>query len=58
MVLVRVVDPVRVELDLAVVEVEVGRVREVAISVRLIASARPYHQTVKFTAKRLISFWS
>ena len=34
-VLVSIVDPVRVELDLAVVEVEVRSVREVAILVRL-----------------------
>jgi len=34
-VLVGIVDPVRVELDLAIVEDEVRRVREVAIPVRL-----------------------
>ena len=49
-VVVRIVDEVRVELDLAVVEVEVGRVREIAISIRIIAPTPPYHQTAKFTA--------
>lgn len=34
-VVVRVVNPVRVELDLAVVEVEVRSVRKVAVSVRI-----------------------
>jgi len=34
-VLVGIVDPVRVELDLAVVEFEVRRVRKIAIPVRL-----------------------
>lgn len=49
-VVVRVVEPVRVELDLAIVEVEVGSVREIAISIKLIAPVRPYHQTAKFTS--------
>jgi hypothetical protein len=34
-VLIGIVEPVRVELELAVVEVEVRRVREIAIDVRL-----------------------
>ena len=46
----RIVEPVRAELDLALEEVEVGRAREAAISSRLIAPARPCHQTAKFTA--------
>jgi len=49
-VVVGIVEPVRVELDLALVEVEVGRAGEIAISIRLIAPARPCHQTAKFTA--------
>jgi len=49
-VVVGIVEPVRVELDLALVEVEVGRAGEIAISFRLIAPARPCHQTAKFTA--------
>ena len=50
-VLVGVVNPVGVELDLAVVEVEDRRVRENAISVRIIASAHPWHQTSRFTSR-------
>jgi len=50
-VVVRIVEPVRVELDLAIVELEVGRVREIAISIRLITPTRPYHQTAKFTSR-------
>jgi len=37
-VVVRVVNPVRVELDLAVVEVEVRSVRKVVVSVRIFAT--------------------
>lgn len=40
-VVVRVVGPVGVELELAVVELEVRSVREVAIGIRSIASAYP-----------------
>lgn len=49
-VLVGVVEPVGVELDLAVVEVEDRRVREVAIGVRNIVPVRPCHQTLSFTS--------
>lgn len=54
-VVVRIVNPVRVELDLAVVEVEAGSVREIAVSVRIIASVRLCHRTAKFTALKHIS---
>lgn len=37
-VVVRVVDPVRVELDLAVVEVEVRGIEEVAVSIWIFAT--------------------
>lgn len=40
-VVVRIVDRVRVELDLVVVELEVRGVREVAVGIRSIASAYP-----------------
>lgn len=46
-VLVGIVDPVVVELDLTVVEVEDRGVREVAISVRIIARVRPCHRNSK-----------
>lgn len=49
-VVVGIVEPVGVELDLAVVEVEDRRVREVAIGIRNIASAHPGHQTLSFTS--------
>lgn len=50
-VLVGVDVPVGVELDLAVVEVEVEdrRVREVAIGVRIIAPIHLWHQALRFT---------
>lgn len=51
-VLVGVVNPVGVELDLAVVEVEDRRVRENAIGVGIIAFARPCHQTSRFTSRK------
>ena len=51
MVLVGVVHPVRVELDLAVVEVEDRCVREFAISVRIIALVHPRHWKSRFTAQ-------
>lgn len=47
---VGVVAPVGVELDLAVVEVEDRRVREVAIGIRIIVSVHPGHQTSSFTS--------
>lgn len=43
-VLVGVVGPVRPELDPAIVEVEVRRVLEPAIGLRIIAFARPWHR--------------
>lgn len=43
-VVVRVAHPVRVELDLAIVEVEVRGVVEPVIVVRIIAFAHPYHR--------------
>lgn len=48
-VVVRVVNEVRVELDLAVVEVEVGRLGEVAIGLRIIVLIHLCHQTLSFT---------
>ena len=50
-VVVGIVDPVRVELDLAVVELEVRRLREVAIGIRNFAFVRPCHQTSSFTSR-------
>ncbi|WKZ27009.1 MAG: hypothetical protein QY311_02655 [Candidatus Paceibacterota bacterium] len=49
-VVVRIVEPVRVELGLAVVEVEDRRVREAVIVVGIIASTHPWHRTLRFTA--------
>ncbi len=46
-VLVGIVNPVRVELDLAVVEVEVRRVVEANIRLRKIVFARPWHRSSK-----------
>ncbi len=46
-VVVGVVRPVRVELELAVVPVEVGRVREVTIGVRSIVFVHPWHRSLK-----------
>lgn len=40
---------IRVELDLAVVEVQVRSVREVAIGAGIIAFAHPGHRTSRFT---------
>ena len=54
-IVVRIVDPVRVELDLAVVEVEVRSVREITVGVRIIAFVRLCHQTAKVTALKPIS---
>ena len=51
MVLVGIVVPVGVELDLAVVEVEDRRVREVAIGVRIIAPIHLCHQALSFTSR-------
>lgn len=48
-VVVGIVDPVSVELDLAVVEVEVRRVREAVVIVGIIASTHPWHRTLRFT---------
>ena len=48
-VVVGIVNEVRVELELAIVEVEVRRVVELTISVRYIAFVRQYHWTVRFT---------
>ena len=50
-VVVGVVVPVGVELDLAVVEVEDRRVREVAIGVRIIAPTHLCHQALSFTSR-------
>ena len=50
-VLVGIVDLVRVELDLAVVEVEDRRVREVAIGIRIIALIHLCHQALNFTSR-------
>ncbi len=50
-VLVGVVVPVGVELDLAVVEVEDRRVREVAIGIRIIAPTHLCHQALSFTSR-------
>ncbi len=50
-VVVRVVNEVRVELDLAVVEVEVGRLGKVAIGLRIIALIHLRHQTLNFTSR-------
>ncbi len=44
-VLVRIVNRVRVELDLAVVEVEVRTVVEADTGIRIIAFAHPCHQS-------------
>ena len=46
-VVVRIVDPVRVELDLAVVPVEVRGVIEASIGIRIFVFAYPYHQSLK-----------
>ena len=46
-VVVGVADPVRVELDIAVVEVEVRRVVEANIRLRIFAFARPRHRSSK-----------
>jgi hypothetical protein len=43
-VVVRIADIVRVELHLVVVEVEVGRVRELTIAIRIIVFAHPWHR--------------
>ena len=50
-VVVGVVVPVGVELDLAVVEVEVGRLGEVAIGLRIIALIHLCHQALNFTSR-------
>ena len=50
-VVVRVVDEVRDELDLAVVEVEVGRLGEAATGPRIIAPIHPCHQALSFTSR-------
>ncbi len=50
-VLIGIVNPVRVELDLAIVEVEVRSVRENLIGLRIIAPIRPYHWKSRFTAQ-------
>lgn len=50
-VVVRVVNEVRVELDLAVVEVEVGRLGKVAIGLRIIAPIHLCHQALNFTSR-------
>ncbi len=46
-VVVRIVEPVRVELDLAVVEVEDRGVIEADIGIRRIVLIRPCHQSSK-----------
>ena len=46
-VVVRIVEPVRVELDLAVVEVEVRGVIEANIGIRIFVFAHPSHQSLK-----------
>lgn len=46
-VVVGIVEPVRVELDLAVVEVEVRGVIEAIIGIRIFVFARPSHQSLK-----------
>lgn len=46
-VVVRIVEPVRVELDLVVVEVEVRGVIEADISIRIFVFAHPSHQSLK-----------
>jgi hypothetical protein len=46
-VVVRLVDLVRVELHLVVVEVEVGSVRELAIAIGIIVFVHPGHQNLK-----------
>ena len=48
-VVVRVAHVVRVELDLAVVEVEVRGVVERTVRARIIAPARPRHRKLRFT---------
>lgn len=48
-VVVRVVHPVRVELDLAIVEVQVRGVVEPAIGIRIIAPVRLRHRALRFT---------
>ncbi len=51
-VVISIVDPVRVELELVVVEVEVGSVREIAISVRRIVPILLWHWVSRFTSRR------
>ncbi len=46
-VVVRIVEPVRVELDLAVVEVEVRGVIEANIGIRIFVFVHPSHQSLK-----------
>jgi hypothetical protein len=46
-----IVDEVRVELDLAVVEVEVGRLGKVAIGLRIIVLIHLCHQALSFTSR-------
>lgn len=46
-VVVRIRDVVRVKLNPVVIEVEVRRVRELAISVRIIVFAHPWHRSLK-----------
>lgn len=46
-VVVGIVEPVGVELELAVVEVEDRRVLELAISIRIIVFTHPRHQSLR-----------
>jgi len=57
-VLIGIVEPVRVELELAVVEVEVGRVREIAIGFRLICPCPSISLEVKKIFSSCILFGS
>ena len=49
-VVVRIVDPVSVELDLAVVEVEVRSVVEGSIGIRIFASVHLCHQNLNMVS--------
>jgi len=54
-VVVGIVNPVRVELELAIVEVEVRRLVEVAIDIRISVFARPCHRNVRRRRKARVN---